>query len=84
MIQKALDMMQALIDGAYDPLQFSLDMETFLYENYDEMHQENAALTEYLNENIPDLCAECEPGMDFESFANAISDQLTEAKKYMN
>lgn len=41
-IQQAFDMIEALLRGEYDPLQFSCDMEDFLYDNSSTMEQENA------------------------------------------
>lgn len=83
MIQQALDMIRQFLNGAYDPMQFSLDMEEFLNDQYDAMHEENPNLTEFLNEDIPELCAECEPGMDFTEFRQKIEVQMREALAYL-
>lgn len=63
-IQEAFEMFDALFNGEYDPLEFSVDMEDFLFKNYDIMHNENFEVAHYLNQDVPDLCAEGEPNFD--------------------
>ena len=43
-IETAFEMFERLFDGKYDPLQFSCDMEQYLYDNYQEMLSEDPVL----------------------------------------
>ena len=65
-------MFALFFDGAYDPVEFSLDLETYLFEHYDEMMREDPVLTEELNDNFPDICASFERGADPTPFIKAI------------
>jgi len=57
----------------YNSLDFSLYLEDFLCDNYDEMYKENAEVTEFLNEDLPDICAEMNLGIDDKPFLDKLS-----------
>ena len=57
----------------YNSLDFSLYLEDFLCDNYDEMYKENAEVTEFLNEGLPDICAEMNLGIDDKPFLDKLS-----------
>ncbi|MBF1037084.1 MAG: hypothetical protein HXL15_06610 [Parvimonas sp.] len=65
----------------YNSLDFSLYLEDFLCDNYDEMYKENAEVTEFLNEDLPDICAEMDLGIDDKPFLDKLSQQLKLAKE---
>lgn len=83
-IQQAFDMIEALLRGEYDPLQFSCDMEDFLYDNSSTMEQENAEVNDVLQNEIPDLCAEGEPGFDPSHMIQGIKAEYEKAKAVLN
>lgn len=83
-IQQAFDMIEALLRGEYDPLQFSCDMEDFLYDNSSTMEQENAEVNDVLQNEIPDLCAEGEPGFDPSHMIQGIKVEYEKAKAVLN
>ncbi len=64
LIDKALKMFENLFNGKYDPLEFSLDMELYLFDNSKKMNKENYEITEFLNQDTPDACALAEPNFD--------------------
>lgn len=57
-------MLESLFDGKYDALQFSVDFPEYCYNNYDQLELENKGLGYYLDQNIPDICDEGEPGFN--------------------
>ena len=57
-------MFEELFSGKYDALEFSCDMEDFFCDNYDAIKKENKDIATILNENLPELCAEGEPGFN--------------------
>ena len=61
---KAMDMLKQLLNGKYDPLQFSTDFPAYCYENYEELEKEYEGLGYYLDQVVPDICDEGEPGFD--------------------
>lgn len=83
-IQQAFDMIEALLRGEYDPLQFSCDMEDFLYDNSFIMEQENAEVNDVLQNEIPDLCSEGEPGFDPTHMIQGIKAEYEKAKTVLN
>ncbi len=83
MIQRALDMMKRFLNHEIEQFSFSINMEKFLVDHYDEMYQENPGLTEFLNEELPDICATGEPGEDFPEMYISVAQQLQKAKQYL-
>ena len=72
MIDEALNMVRHLLDGEYDLMAFSYDLPDFLVEHYDDMYAENSTVTEILNDNIPEVCADYEEGYPPEDFKQRI------------
>jgi hypothetical protein len=75
-------MIEQFLNGEYEPFAFSGDLEWFLVDYHKEMVAVNPLATEILNENLPDICAEYEPGMDPQPFMDAVRHEYEEAKKY--
>lgn len=63
-ILKVMEMMGSFLNGDYDPLLFSYDFPDKAFDNYDKMYQENPQIAEYLDQTMPYICDEYEPGMD--------------------
>ena len=72
-------MMEQFFAGNYDALEFSLDLESYLFVHYDEMYAENPAITLALNENLPEICAEYERGADPAPFMAAVRKEYEKA-----
>jgi hypothetical protein len=81
-LKEVYSMIDQFLNGEYEPFAFSADLQDLLYEYYDEMIVENPKATEILNENLPDICDEYEPGMDPKPFMDAVRHEYEEAKKY--
>ena len=56
--------LQKLFRGEYDPWEFSCSFPDVVYNNYDELEKEHKGLGYYLDQVIPDICDEGEPGFD--------------------
>lgn len=56
--------MQKLFDKKVDAFEFSCYFSRLLFDNYDEIEQEYEGLAYYLDQVVPDICAEGEPGFD--------------------
>lgn len=80
MIDEVLGMIQKFLDGKYDLMEFSYDLPDFLVEHYDEMYAEDAASTEILNDNIPEICADYEEGYPPEDFKQRIRTEYERIK----
>ncbi len=72
MIDEVLGIIQKFLHGEYDLMGFSYDLPDFLIEHYEEMYAEDAASTEILNDNIPEICADYEEGYPPEDFKQRI------------
>ena len=59
-----LNEMQKLFDKKVDAFEFSCYFSRLLFDNYDEIEQEYEGLAYYLDQVVPDICAEGEPGFD--------------------
>ena len=57
-------MFDELFAGRYDPCQFSCDLPDFCFKNYDNIEAECKGLGYYLDQEVPDICDEGEPGFD--------------------
>ena len=64
MINKALKMMEDLINGKADPVEFSIYFADFCFDNYDALEQEKEGVGYFLDQEVPDICDEGEPGFD--------------------
>ncbi len=63
-LEIVFNMFDALFNGKYDPFDFSCDMEQYLFDNYKDLQKENKATADILENDVPELCAEGEPGFD--------------------
>lgn len=73
MIKQLLDKIEEFLnDRDADALGFSIEVEDYLVEAYDKMMKEDAAVTYLMNENLPDICASYEVGMDISEFKTQI------------
>lgn len=63
-ILRVMEIIEQFLKGDYDPLSFSYDFPEKAFENYDKMSQENPKIAEYLDQTMPYICDEYEPGMD--------------------
>ena len=80
-MDEVLNMIKNFIDGKTDPDEFSVILPDVLIQKYDEMLEENKQATDILNENLPDICAEYEPGMDADYFRKAVQKEYEAALK---
>ena len=72
-------MIEKFLAGESDALEFSLDLEAYLVIHYDEMYAENAAATLVLNDELPEICADYEPGFDPAPFMAAVKREYERA-----
>ena len=56
----------------YDPLDFSYDLPDMLVEKYDEIELINPNVNSILNDNLPEICADYERGMDPSEFIDSV------------
>ena len=61
-----------LNDRNADALKFSIEVEDYLLEAYDDMMKEDAVVTYLMNEKLPDICAAYEVGIDILEFKRQI------------
>ena len=59
-----LNEMEKLFNGKIDPFEFSCDFPELVYGNYDELEKECDGLGYYLDQKVPYICDEGEPGFD--------------------
>ena len=52
------------IDEQKDVINFCLEVEEYVFQNFDEIEKENATLSTYLNDEFLDFCDEIEPDTD--------------------
>ena len=57
-----LDMLEMLFNKEYDPFEFSVEFPPFCSDYYDELEEECEGLGHYLEQEVPDICDEGEPG----------------------
>ena len=62
--KKIIDELQKLFDGKVDPFEFSCYFSILVFNNYDELEKEHKGLGYYLDQVVPDICSEGEPGFD--------------------
>ena len=79
MINEALNIIRKFLKGEYDLMDFSYDLPDFLVSHYDDMYAENPKVTELLNDNIPEICADYEDGYSPEDFRQRIKTEYTRA-----
>lgn len=73
------EMIREFLAGSYDPLAFSYDLPFCLCEYYDDMHSEDPTITELLNEELPEICADYERGADPAPFMAAVKREYERA-----
>ncbi|WP_346930271.1 hypothetical protein [Clostridium sp.] len=87
MIKNVLDTIELYLSDKYlekEGYPFYLELEKeLLFDNYDEMYQENREVTELLNEEIPDICAEVGE-IDVEEFKRLLRIEFLKAKELYN
>ena len=81
-MNEVLGMIKNFIEGRIDPVEFSVMLPDILIQKYDEMLIDNKELTELLNDNLPEICAEYETGMDSKEFINAVQEEYDKALKF--
>ena len=62
--KQALQMLEDLFNGKADPVDFSVYFADFCYDNYNELEKEHKGLGYYLDQEVPDICDDGEPGFD--------------------
>lgn len=82
-MNEAFEMIEEFIFGKYEPLAFSYDFPDYLIEHYNEMLTENEIVTELLNENFPDICAEYERGKEPSGFIENVKKEYDTIKAAM-
>lgn len=68
MIDKFFEYLDQGFSGKIEPFKFSINLESYLVNNYNEMYQGNNLLTIKAADEIPDITEQVEPGMDPEKF----------------
>lgn len=63
-IKQLLNMFEDLFNGKYEACKFSVDMPKFICQNYEIIEKEKKGLGYYLDQEVPDICDEGEPGFD--------------------
>lgn len=70
MFKSVMDYIKNFLDNTPDDIyEFSAELEGKLAADYDTMYEEQPLATEILADEIPDICATAEPGMDYEEIA---------------
>lgn len=62
--KQLITMLDLLFSNKYDAVQFSCDFPSFCFNCYDDLEKEHKGLGYYLDQVIPDICDEGEPGFD--------------------
>lgn len=78
-LNEVLEMFEQFFTGEYDPLVFSVDLPDCLCAYYDEMFAAAPNVTEVLNEELPEICADYEPGFDVEAFKKKVRTEYEKA-----
>lgn len=61
---EVINMLRKLFKGEYDACVFSVEFAEFCFKNYDALEKEHKGLGYYLDQKVPDVCDEGEPGFD--------------------
>lgn len=70
MFKSVMDFIKNFLDNTPDDIyEFSAELEGKLAADYDMLYEEQPLATEILADEIPDICATAEPGMDHEEIA---------------
>lgn len=81
MIEKLCKMIEKLLQGEYDPLQFSFDFPDAVVKHWDEGINENEKIMLVFDDEIPEICAEYERGKDAKAFLKQIEEEYKRIKK---
>lgn len=73
-----------LAEKNQDGYEFSGWMEYYLFHHYDEMRKDAPEATDLLNEELPDICAEMEPGDDDTEFREKVKFEFEKAMVFYN
>lgn len=82
MIEQAFQMITDFLNDKYDPLMFSYDFPNFMIEQYEAMEQENKAVNNVFNDDIPEICADYEMGEPSDEFKTRIRAEYERALRY--
>ena len=83
-IEKLIEMLEKFFKGEYDPWQFSCDFPDFCFENYDNLETECKGLGYYLDQEVPDICDEGEPGFDPTHMKEELQNVYQKVKVFIN
>lgn len=72
-------MMLSFFAGEYDPFDFSFDLPEFLIQHHAEIEAEAPGVYQILANDIPEICADYEPGMDPTLFMDAVKREYEKA-----
>lgn len=72
-------MFRQFFAGNYEPFAFSADLPDCLCAYYDEMFAIAPKFTETLNEELPEICADYEPGSDVRKFKQSVEAEYKKA-----
>ena len=82
--EQAKKMLEQLFDGSYDAVDFSCDFPSFCFQNYDELEDEHKGLGYYLDQEVPDICDEGEPGFDPTNMIKRLKEVYERIKAFCN
>ena len=76
--------LQKLFSGECDPWEFSCSFPDMVYYNYDELEDEHKGLGYYLDQQVPDICDEGEPGFDPTNMIKRLKEVYEKIKAFCN
>ena len=76
--------LQKLFRGEYDPWEFSCTFPDVVYNNYDDLEKEHRGLGYYLDQVVPDICDEGEPGFDPTHMIGELKQVYEKVKAFCN
>lgn len=82
-MDEVIEMLENLISGKADALDFSIAFPDKLIEKYDEMYSTNQKFTIEINDIMPDICDVMEPGMEPTRFIAAVKEEYERVKSYL-
>lgn len=83
MIENFLELFDRGLNQEVESNKFSIQMENFLIDHYDEMLLENHDLTLYVNDVIPDITEIMEPAHDPTDFLEKMRKQRNYIKRFL-
>jgi len=83
-MNEILEMIRAFLQSdSEDATEFSVKLEDALCNQYDQMMKENKEATEILNDELPEICADYEPGKNVQEFKDKIRAEFEKALRLM-